>query len=370
MAIVDPQAIEKAIRSVAGPMVGSLHEPDVSESAFEQTLSWYPPIGYRFIEILEAEIAQICNVQHAVAVSSGTAALQLALLALGVQAGDEVILPSLSFVGAANAISHIGAHPHFVDINHVTLGIDQLKLVHHMDTRLTLDRKRNKITDRRIAALISVDLLGHPMKLPDVPFPIIEDAAAALGSSINGKHVGQFAQITIFSFNNNKIVTANGGGVAVTNSKALRDKMWKLATTARIPHAWKMEHSEIAFNYRMGNINAALALSQLYKLSDLVHAKRKLNYAYRDAMRLKGVSAFQVITPGEGSNYWLNSIRVENNRDGILDYLSAKGIACRALFTPMHLLPMYQNCQRSNMTGTDKVWQEMICLPSSPRIML
>jgi perosamine synthetase len=318
-----------------------------------------------------------CGVDHAVCTSSGTTALQLALLAVGVKPNEEVLVPALTFIGTANAVSHVGAHPNFVD---GALGINAYKLKRYLErtTGPTPDKRGrlNLTTGRVISCLIVVDLLGFPADLPKLEevakefgLTLIEDAAQALGSSLGNRQCGSFGAAAIFSFNNNKIVTGGGGGAVVTNDPLIAAKVWALANTDRIPHPWRIEHASIAYNYRMPQLCAALIYSQLAKLGWAVAYKKVLAQTYATALDRTDLKVLLAKEGYQGSpNYWLTTGLLEppvgNKRDDLLTELHKRGIKARALFTPLHKLPMYEGNPRDKLQYAEDTATRAICLPS------
>lgn len=333
-----------------------------------------------WIRKLEEELRRTCGATQAIAVSSGTAALHVTLLAAGIKPGEEVLVPSLTFAGTANAVSYCGAIPNFVD---GPLGISAYKLRRYLErTTCANPDKRGRLnckTGRVISALIAVDLLGFPadmQKLSAVAdefgLILIEDAAQALGAKIGNQPCGSFGRAAILSFNNNKIVTGNGGGAVLTNDEWLAAKAHQLATTARVTHPWKVEHDAIAYNYRMGAINGALACAQMERLPVLLVAKRALLARYEGALGdFKGVAMLKATEVWHGQpNYWLSSLIFKRSgdctadRDELLAELHDHGIYARSLFTPLHKLPMYAGNPRDTMQYAENTFSRVVCLPS------
>lgn len=374
---VDPADVVAAVRSVTGPGPVPLHEPCIGEAEVDSVSRCVAEgaIGYRHVDELQGRVAELCGASYAVAVSSGTAALHLALLVAGVRPGDEVIMPALTFAGAANAVLMASAVPNFVDTRPTDLGINPRKLRVYL-ARIMKDGA-NAATGRRIGAVMAVHMLGAPCGLGPIMeiahehgLPVIEDAAQALGSRIGPLRCGGLGAVGAVSFNNNKIVTTNGGGAVLTNDAAMQARAWTLATTARVPHPWRMEHSEPAFNYRMGNVNAALGIPQLARLDALLRAKEVVAARYRRAF--EAVAGAQAHVPTPSGNAWLNAIALDveaiPQRDQVLAALHADGIAARALFTPLHELAHFAGCPRDDLGSTAYSFRQVICLPSSPRL--
>lgn len=316
-------------------------------------------IGYNCIHRFADYIRDVTKSNHVILTSTGSSALEIALRASGIQAGDNVIVPSATFVASANAVSHIGATPHFID------GFPSIKP----------DKLRDYLTkNKNIKAVMAVHLFGLPADMASIckvaeefNLKVIEDASQALGSTIDGKHCGTFGQVGVLSFNNNKIITTNGGGAVLTNDKDIADKAQRLSTTSRIPHKWHVEHDEVAWNYRMGNINAALGCSQFRRFAEILASKRALAVRYR--YKLEHLVKFVEPELKSEPNYWLNTILI-NNRDDLLHALHTESIRARAVFTPLHKLPMYKNHPRSdeNMHEVDRLFNEGVCLPSGANL--
>lgn len=362
-----------------------LHEPSFTGDEWKLVRKcldsgWVSSAG-KFVDEFEAELATRCGAAHCVAVVNGTAALHTALIVAGVKPGDEVIVPALTFVATANAVTYAGAIPHFVDSETSTLGVDAAKLRQHLD--LTADWSAgiaiNRNTGRRIAAIVPMHTFGHPVEMGpllelgrDLGVPVIEDAAEALGSSYNGRSCGTFGTMGIFSFNGNKIITTGAGGAIVTNDADLAKRARHLTTTAKIPHQWEFVHDEIGYNYRLPNLSAALGCAQLAQLDKLLAAKRKLAEHYIDGFSdFIGVKIF--IEPRYAkSNYWLNSILLDDAhchfRDHVLQASNAAGLMCRPIWRPMHQLPMYEEAPRANLPVAERIAARLINIPSSANL--
>ena len=374
-------AIVKAVRSVVGLGQVGLHVPSIglAETESMNACMARDPVSYYALDAFQVKVAEACGVEQSFCVSSGTAALHLALLVTGVEAFQEVLVPAMTFVATANAVAYCGAIPNFIDVRSWDLGVNPFKLGRYLQR--TCEKREtgtyNKTTGRKVAALIVTDLLGVPAALDELKaeagrwgLPVIEDAAEALGSRYKGRPCGSNGHVGVVSFNNNKIVTTNGGGALLTDDPFTQAHAWELGTTARVGHPWRMgNHTRVAYNYRMGNINAALGQPQLDRLEELVAHKQKLHAAYLDA-------GLNVALEGEQDstsrwNCWLIPLTLDpldHRRDEICAALHAEGIAGRTLFTPLHELPMYKQCPRDNLEGTMALWRQTICLPSSPKL--
>lgn len=359
-----------------------LHEPCISGREWDYVKDcldsgWVSSVG-SYVDRFEAMVAETCGVERAVAIVNGTAALHLCLVLVGVGADDEVLLPALTFVATANAVRYCHALPHLCDCDEVTLGIDASKLAEHLDSIAVQEDgiARNRKTGRRIAALVPMHAFGHPADMDalnavarDWGISVIEDAAESLGSTYRGKPAGSLGAVSAVSFNGNKIVTTGGGGAVLTNDPKIADRAKHLSTTAKVPHAWKFEHDEVGYNYRLPNINAAIGCAQLEQLPRFLVAKRNLASAYTDAFsRVNGVRIFAE-TDDVKSNYWLNVLLLDEAdrrlRDEILDLTNANGIMTRPLWAPMHQLPMYAETPRMDLRETEALADRVICLPSS-----
>jgi len=370
-----------AVRSVIGRGDAVLHEPDLGEresryvqdclaSTFVSTVGEYVP---KF----EQALAGYTGARHAVAVVNGTVALQVALTMAGVEPGDEVLVPALTFVGTANAICHAGAVPHFVDSSDVTLGVEPSALGAHVRNIARRDGKvlRNRLTGRRIAAVVPVHVYGHPVDMAklepvcaELDIAIVEDAAESLGSFAAGRHTGTTGLVSVLSFNGNKIVTTGGGGALLTNDDELARRAKHLTTTAKKAHAWRFDHDAVAWNYRLPNLNAALGCAQMERLPEFVAAKRRLAQRYAKAFSgMRGVQ-FAAEPPAASSNYWLCSIRLAEaelaTRDAVIEALNSAGVGARPAWTLMHRLPMYESHPRAPLPVAERLESEIVNLPS------
>ncbi|SVD32697.1 uncharacterized protein METZ01_LOCUS385551, partial [marine metagenome] len=288
------EAIRRAIVEQEGAVV--LHEPRFEGNEWKYVkqcldTGWVSSAG-AFVTRFEEELASFCGVERAVAVVNGTAALHASLHLLGVEAGDEVLVPSLTFVATANAVAYLGAIPHFVDVEPSTLGMDAHRLHEYLEQATeTTDRGcRNRRTGRRIRALIPMHTFGHPCDLDGLMavcerfgLAMVEDAAESLGSYYRGQHTGTFGKLGILSFNGNKVITTGGGGAILTNEVALADRAKHLTSTAKRSHQWEFSHDEIGYNYRLPNLNAALGVGQLEHLPEFLRRKRNLASEYRSS---------------------------------------------------------------------------------------
>lgn len=377
-------AIRRALPLGTGEV--GLHEPEFlgNESKYLQdciATGWVSYLG-KYVDRFEQDLAARCGRKHAFAAVNGTAALHAGLVVLGVSPGDEVILPSVTFVASANSVVQAGAQPHLVDCEARTLGLDIDRL--HAHLRSIAVRKSgvttNRQTGRRIAAIVPVHVFGQPIDhealdalAQEFSLPVLTDATESLGSTWRGRPAGSFGLMSVLSFNGNKIVTTGGGGAILTDDEALAKTVRHVCTTAKQPHKWAFIHDRPAFNYRLPNLNAAVGCAQMERLDQFVAEKRQLAATYRACLsEITGIEVMEE-PPGSESNYWLVAIKLAagltGQRDEILDTLHAAGLKCRPLWTPMHLLPMFAAAPRmDDLSVTEDMFARVINLPSSPRL--
>ncbi|AMV31854.1 Putative pyridoxal phosphate-dependent aminotransferase EpsN [Pirellula sp. SH-Sr6A] len=339
---------------------------------------WVSSAG-SYVTRFEQLLAQTTGAKRAVATVNGTAALEMCFRLAGVQSGDEVLAPSLTFVATANAIHHCGAIPHFVDVSVERLSICPEALRRYLQAIATTGshgKLVNRQTGRRIGALCVMHCFGHPAALDDLlaicrefDLTLIEDAAESLGSYYRGSHTGRLGLLSAVSFNGNKIVTTGGGGAILTDDEQLADLAKHVTTTAKVPHRWEFHHDRIGWNFRMPNINAALGVAQLEIFSQLLAAKRELKDRYERAFGdLEPVTLLSEPSDGQ-SNYWLNGFRIPGasvaERDAVLDALNSAGYQSRPIWEPMHQLPMFANSPRDDLPRTEQLKGEIVNIPSS-----
>jgi aminotransferase in exopolysaccharide biosynthesis len=381
-----PGQIVDAVRSVVGPGPAVLHEPSFGGNEWlyvkECLDSTFVSSVGKFVDRFEADLARFTGAKYAVAVVNGTAALHVALRMLGVGQGHEVLVPALTFVATANAVSYCGAIPHFVDCEESTLGMDAAALRDYLGSVAEVSGGAciNRSTGRIIKAVVPMHAFGHPLDIEgllavarDYPLSVIEDAAESLGSYVDGRHTGTFGAIGTLSFNGNKTVTTGGGGALITDDAALAKWAKHLTTTAKIPHRWEYFHDQIGFNYRMPNINAALGCAQLEQLPGFIESKRRLYERYQAAfaqipeVRLVGESSSR-----RKSNFWLQGILLSENcasqRDDVLAATNDAGLMTRPAWTLMPRLPPFLNCPKMPLPVAESVERRLINLPSSPSL--
>lgn len=331
-----------------------------------------------YVTRFEEMMCDITNAKFAIATVNGTTALHLALLVAGVRPGDEVITQPLTFVATANAIVHANAHPVFVDVDTDTLGMSPAALKNFLKTSVDTGKDGvpiNKKTGKRIAACIPMHTFGLPGRIDQIAdicktynIPLIEDAAESLGSYYKDKHTGTFGQIGTFSFNGNKTVTCGGGGAIVTNDPVIAAKAKHLSTTAKVPHMWEFMHDEVAYNYRMPNLNAALACAQLEQLPGFIENKRALASLYADFFNGSDIHFVKEMPAGK-SNYWLNTIVFPDNetQQAFLKISNENKVMTRPVWKLMTTLPMFASCQTDGAPNATWLEKRVVNLPSSFR---
>lgn len=331
-----------------------------------------------FVDRVEEDLTQLTGVERAIAVCSGTAALHTCLHLLGVGSNDEVLMPALTFVATANAALHCHATPHFLDIEEESFGIDPEKLRTYLGEIAELRDGQcwNVRTGRRIAAVIPVHVFGFTCKITEIvavakefSIPVVEDAAEGVGTRLNGKHVGSFGTLAALSFNGNKIVTAGGGGAILSNNKELGDRAKHITTTAKLPSPYSYVHDQMGFNYRMPNVNAALACAQLEQLDSFIEKKRTLFTKYQQLFESCEFASIVSAPKNCSSNYWLINLKLDKAKielqKEILDGLHQKGIFVRPPWKCLHQLEFLKTCPRSNLSTSELAQKQLISLPSS-----
>lgn len=363
----------------------ALHEPVFAGNEWKYVkecldTGWVSSVG-KFVDSFESGLAEYTGVGRAVAVVNGTAALHMCLKLVGVEENDEVLVPAMTFVATANAVTYCGAVPHFVDSEMRTLGVCPEKLGSYLREN-GIRRKEgtfNKETGRRIRALVVMHALGHPADLDGIAavchefgIELVEDAAESIGSLYKGRHTGQWGKVSALSFNGNKSMTTGGGGAILTNDQSIADIAKHLTTTAKIPHKWNYDHDQIGYNYRLPNLNAALGCAQLEQLSGFVAKKRKLADRYRAAFA--GLDGIKFFAEPEfaTSNYWLNALILEDSEssklEALLELTHESGIATRPVWTLMHRLPMFATAPRMDLSTAENIARRLITIPSGPAL--
>ena len=335
----------------------------------------------QYVDKFESLLADYTGVKRAVAVVNGTAALHISLMLAGVRLGDEVLVPALSFVATANAVTYCGAIPHLVDSEFKTLGMDPRRLNDYLKD---IAKVRNGEcvhvrTGRIIRAVVPMHTYGHPVDLEPLMevcqrhhLEMVEDAAESIGSLYRGRHTGNWGKLAVLSFNGNKTITTGGGGAILTNEEKLGRLAKHLTTTAKVPHRWDFFHDQIGYNYRLPNINAALGCAQLEQLPGFLQKKRSLAQRYAEAFR--GVEGVAFFTEPEfaKSNYWINVLLLDANQAGelqrVLEFTNDRGIMTRPAWTLMHRLPSFQDCPRMDLAVAEDLAARLINIPSSSQL--
>ena len=383
--------IEKAlgIKNLQAPI--GIHEPCFKDSNAWIYLkdcidsNWVSSSG-KWLDKFESLISDFTGSPEVVLVSNGTDALRLAFHLVGVKRDDEVMVPSFSFVGTCNAIAHLGAVPHFIDVEKSTLGLDPIVLQKTLE-KIGIKKGNkliNKESGRQISAICPVHVFGNPadsFKLKAIAdkwsLPMIEDAAEALGSFISNIHCGLIGDIGILSFNGNKIITTGGGGALLFKNKELASRARHLANTAKISHPYNFYHDEVGWNDRLPNLNAALGVSQIETLKRKIELKKALFLKYSEVFKdIPGISILKNNLSNSISNNWLITLSINfqdldkaiSFKSELLKIAHERKIFLRPAWNPLHTLPMYKNCPRSNLDITNEMNLRLINLPSSPQL--
>jgi perosamine synthetase len=382
-----PKVICSAIASVVQSKTVPLHEPsfqgqewaylkDCLNSTFVSSVGAY-------VDRFERAIAKFTGADFAIAVSSGTSGLHIALKLVGVKPQDEVLVPSLSFVATANAVAYCFAQPHFIDcyIDHPAVDPEKLDQYLHVETEQRDGQCVNKKTQNIIRAIVPMHVFGHPVDMNALNIvayehniKVVEDAAESLGSFYKTKHTGTLSELGVLSFNGNKIITTGGGGAILTNNETFAKRAKHLTTTAKIPHKWDFNHDEIGYNYRMPNLNAALGCAQLEQIESFIKSKRELYRLYK--LKLEHISEIKLMaeTIGNQSNYWLQAIvlseKVKDQFDKILKVTNNFGISTRPIWKPLDELTPYVNCPRMDLSRAKSLSKRIINLPSSSNLIV
>jgi perosamine synthetase len=333
----------------------------------------------KYVTQFEAMTAQYTGAKHAIAFVNGTAALHIALEVAGVHRGDEVITQALTFVATANAITHSGAEPVFVDVDLDTLGMSPLSLSKWLQSNVIMDETTqkaiNRTTHRSISAIVPMHTFGNPCRIDEIievankyNIPVVEDSAESLGSTYKQLHTGTFGLAGILSYNGNKTITTGGGGMIITNDDELATKARHLSTTAKIPHRWEFSHDETGYNYRLNNVSASIGVAQMEKLDDYLLNKRETAKAYTAFCQEQGIDIIRGLNDAK-SNNWLNAIVLEDRltRDEFLALTNGSGVMTRPIWSLMNKLLMYKDCQHDGLENSYWLEDRVVNLPSSVR---
>jgi aminotransferase in exopolysaccharide biosynthesis len=333
-----------------------------------------------FVDRFEQEMARYTGAQKAVVCVSGTNALHLALVLVGVEREDEVLTQALTFVATCNAISYIGAHPVFIDVDRSTMGLspDALKNWLARNAEIRNGQCFNKHSNRRVKACVPMHTFGHPARIEEIAhvceeyhIELVEDAAESIGSKYKGVHTGLFGKVGALSFNGNKTITTGGGGMLLFKDEALGALAKHLTTQAKVPHRWEFRHDHIGYNYRMPNVNAALGCAQLEHLDEFIADKRATAAAYaKFFQRVDDMDFF--MEPENGfSNYWLNAVVLKDKKSQqqFLQETNDNGVMTRPIWEVMHRLPMFAHCEHDSLEHTVWFADRVVNIPSSVRLV-
>jgi perosamine synthetase len=382
----DVKSFFSRLSKVVGEGQVSLHEPKFfnTDKAYLDACideNFVSSVG-RFVQEFEETLQLWTGAKRVVVVSSGTAALHALMHVHGIGYDDEVLVPSLTFVATANSVAMCGATPHFVDVENHTLGIDPEKLDKYLANILLPSKKGalNKITQKNMRAIVCMHTFGFACQLENLikvakkyNLLLIEDAAEALGTRYLNKHVGTFADGGVLSFNGNKILTTGGGGAILLNNEELAQKAKHITTTGKVPHPWKFFHDVFAFNYRMPNLNAALGMAQMSRLSSILDKKRTLASRFFEAFSDFDIGQMHKESANSYANYWLNTFLLHKPDplflEKILIEAHEKKIGIRPVWELLHTLPHFRECPRGDLAASSELAQRILCLPSSPQIL-
>ena len=330
----------------------------------------------KFVDRFEEMVAEYTGAKKAVVCVSGTNALHMAMMLVGVERDDEVLTQALTFIATCNAISYIGAHPVFIDVDKDTMGLSPKAVEAWLEVHAEIKEGicYNKSTGRRIKACVPMHTFGHPVHLDELVevckewrIELVEDAAESLGSFYKGKHTGTFGKVGAISFNGNKTITTGGGGMLLFMDEKLGEFAKHLTTQAKVPHRWEFVHDHIGYNYRMPNINAALGCAQMEHLEEFVLNKRETAVQYAEFFKnVKDVEFFA--EPADcRSNYWLNAVILKDKQTQLefLQQTNGNGVMTRPIWELMNRLPMFEHCQNDGLGNTIWFADRVVNIPSS-----
>ena len=333
----------------------------------------------KFVDRFEADMAAYTGAKKAVVCVSGTNALHMALMLVGVERDDEVLTQALTFIATCNAVSYIGAHPVFIDVDRDTLGLSPRAVKDWLvkNAELRNGACYNKRTGRRVKACVPMHTFGHPVKIDELltvcdewHIELVEDAAESIGSLYKGRHTGTFGKVGAISFNGNKTITTGGGGMLLFQDEELGKLAKHLTTQAKVPHRWAFVHDHIGYNYRMPNINAALGCAQLENIERYVENKRETARIYADFF--KDIPDITFFTEPEDcrSNYWLNVVMLKDKaaQQEFLEYTNDHGVMTRPVWELMNRLEMFKHCETDGLENTRWLADRIVNIPSSVRL--
>ena len=332
----------------------------------------------KFVDRFENDMAAYTGAKKAVVCVSGTSALHMAMMLVGVERNDEVLTQALTFIATCNAISYIGAHPFFIDVDKDTMGLSPIAVKNWVAKNAEIRNGEcfNKNTGRRVKACVPMHTFGHPIHIEaliqiceEYHIEVVEDAAESIGSLYKGKHTGTFGKVSAISFNGNKTITTGGGGMMLFNDGELAAKAKHLTTQAKVPHRWEFRHDHIGYNYRMPNINAALGCAQLENIDKFIESKRQVAAEYTELF--KNVDGIDFFTEPENtfSNYWLNAVILKDKaaQQAFLQQTNDNGVMTRPIWELMNRLPMFEHCENDGLENTIWFADRVVNIPSSVR---
>lgn len=334
----------------------------------------------KFVDRFEEMVAEYTGAKKAVVCVSGTNALHMAMLLAGVERNDEVLTQALTFIATCNAISYIGAHPVFVDVDKETLGLSPDAVNAWLSKNAVIKEGRcyNKHTGRRVKACVPMHTFGHPVRIKELAaicndwhIELVEDAAESIGSFYEGQHTGTFGKVGVISFNGNKTITTGGGGMLLFQDEELGKLAKHLTTQAKVPHRWEFVHDHVGYNYRMPNINAALGCAQMENLERYVENKRETAEKYKDFFRKLPDLTFFTEPENCRSNYWLNAVLLKDRQaqQEFLEYTNDHGVMTRPVWELMNKLEMFRDCETDGLENTLWLAERIVNIPSSVRLL-
>ena len=333
----------------------------------------------KFVDRFEADMAAYTGARRAVVCVSGTNALHMAMILVGVERDDEVLTQALTFIATCNAISYIGAHPVFIDVDMDTLGLSPKAVKDWLVKNAEVKNGvcYNKHTGRRVKACVPMHTFGHPVKIDELVsvceewhLELVEDAAESIGSLYKGRHTGTFGKVGAISFNGNKTITTGGGGMLLFQDEELGKLAKHLTTQAKVPHRWAFVHDHIGYNYRMPNINAALGCAQLENIDRYVANKRETAAIYADFFKDIPDITFFTEPADCRSNYWLNVVMLKDKtaQQEFLEYTNDHGVMTRPVWELMNRLEMFKHCETDGLKNTQWLADRIVNIPSSVRL--
>ena len=333
----------------------------------------------KFVDRFEEEMALYTGTKKAVVCVSGTNALHMSLMLVGVERDDEVLTQALTFIATCNALSYIGARPIFIDVDKTTMGLspDAMKEWLVRNAEIKNGQCYNKHTGRRVKACVPMHTFGHPVRIEELValceeyhIELVEDAAESIGSRYKNRHTGTFGKVGAISFNGTKTITTGGGGMMLFQDEELGKQAKHITTQAKISHRWEFRHDHIGYNYRMPNINAALGCAQLENLDKYIESKRQVAAEYEEFFKNIPGMEFFVDSEDTFSNYWLNAV-ILKDKEAQLDFLQQtndNGVMTRPIWELMNRLPMFEHCENDGLKNTIWFADRVVNIPSSVRL--